>query len=115
MIPRFLIPLIIASLGLCFFTPSHACAKDKKPKASATPFHIVIESISADSITIKRPSGDVTFKIGPNTEITYKGDTVTASQLQAGMRVQVTPDDIDPTVAGMISADEAPHSSGESK
>ena len=111
--PRILIPLIIAVLGISLFTP-HASAGKPKAKASATPFHQTIESISADSITVKKKSGDVTYKITKDTEITFKGDTVTATQLQAGMRVEVTPDAVDPTVAGTISANDPPPTKGGS-
>jgi len=70
--------------------------------------HTVIAEVSADSITVNDAAGTQTYKITANTEITFKGDTTTASQLQAGMRVQVTPDSVDPDTAGQIAADDPP-------
>jgi len=49
-----------------------------------------------------------TYKIDHNTEITFKGNTVTTDQLQTGMRVEVTPDSVDPGLAEMIQADDPP-------
>ena len=106
MIPRIILPLMLA-MGFCCLAVTHADAKGKgKPKA--TPFHITIESISADSITVNQPGGVKTYKIDKNTEITFKGNTVTVDQLQSGMRVEVTPDSVDQGVAGMIQADDPP-------
>jgi hypothetical protein len=86
---------------------SHVDAKGKgKPRP--TPFHITIESVSSDSITVNSPGGVQTYKITHNTEITFKGETVTVDQLQAGERVEVTPDSVDPTAAEMIQADDPP-------
>ena len=56
----------------------------------------------ATSITINQPGGVLTYKITPFTEITFKGQTTTVDQLQAGMRVQVIPDAADAATAGEI-------------
>jgi hypothetical protein len=106
MIPRKVLPLLLV-LGLCSLAVTHADAKGKgKPRP--TPFHITIESVSSDSITVDEPGGVKTYKINHNTEITFKGDTVTVDQLQTGMRVEVTPDSVDPGTAEMIQADDPP-------
>jgi len=105
MIPRFALPFLLA-LTLC--TASPAFAGNAKPRATPVRHHVVIESVSGDSITIERPGGSKTFKITVNTEITFKGQTVTADKLQAGMRVQVTPDAADEDTAGQINANDAP-------
>jgi hypothetical protein len=106
MIPRLILPLFVA-LGLCSIAVTHADAKGKvKPRP--TPFHITIESVSADSITVNEPGGVKTYKITHATEISFKGDTVTVDQLQTGMRVEVTPDSVDPGTAEMIQASDPP-------
>ena len=87
-----------------------ASADNPKPKPRSTPahHHTVIETVSADSITIDEPTGPKTFKITKNTEITFKGETTTADKLQPGMRVSVMPDMADATVAGQIEANDPP-------
>jgi len=108
MIPRSILTLMLA-LGFCSLAVSHADAKARgKVKPRPTPFHMTIESISADSITVNDPDGAKTYKITKDTEITFKGDTVTTDQLQTGMRVEVTPDAVDENTAGMIQADDPP-------
>jgi hypothetical protein len=107
MIPRIIIPVIL-SLGLVCL-PGIAQAKSSKPKPTPNHHHVTIESVSATSITINQPGGVVTYKITPSTEITFKGETATVDQLQAGMRVQVTPDAADDSAAGEIQADDPPH------
>jgi hypothetical protein len=111
MIPRIVIPVLLA-VGFCSLAINHADAKGKgKPRP--TPFHVTIEAVSSDSITINDPSGVKTYKIDKNTQITFKSDTVTADQLQSGMRVEVTPDSVDPTLAEMIQADDPPAAAPE--
>ena len=108
--PRTLIPLIVSAICLACLLPL-AGAKSwpkTKEKARPTPFHVVIESVSASSITVKKQEGDVTYKIDRNTEISYKGQTVTADQLQAGMRVSVTADAVDATLASLVQAEDPP-------
>jgi hypothetical protein len=107
MTPRIFIPILLI-VGFCSLAINHADAK-KKPRP--TPFHVTIEAVSADSITINDPAGVKTYKIDKNTEISFKGNTVTPDQLQVGMRVEVTPDSVDPTLAEVIQADDPP--SGE--
>jgi hypothetical protein len=104
MIPRFALPIFLA-LTLCTAQFANAGVK---PRATPVHHHVVIESVSADSITIDQPGGSKTFKITKFTEITFKGDTVTADKLEAGMRVQVTPDAADADTAGQIKANDAP-------
>ena len=103
-ISRLFLPIILA-LGLCSI-PAYA---GSKPRPTPVHHHVTIESISADSITINAPDGVKTYKISPNTEISFKGETATVDQLQAGMRVQVTPDAADDTIAGEIQANDPPH------
>jgi hypothetical protein len=108
MIPRIILPIVLA-LGFCSLAVTHADAKGGgKAKPRPTPFHITIESVSTDSITVNQPGGVKTYKITKDTEISFKGNTVTADQLQSGMRVEVTPDSVDQGVAGMIQADDPP-------
>jgi hypothetical protein len=104
MIPRFVLPILLA-LTLC--VPPLANA-GSKPRATPVRHHVVIESVSADSITISQPGGSKTFKVTANTEITFKNETVTIDKLQAGMRVQVTPDAADEETAGQIAANDPP-------
>ncbi len=106
MIPRIVLPVFLA-ITLCL--PRIAQAGNVKPRATPVHHHTVIESVSADSITITQADGSKTYKITANTEITFKGDTVTVDQLQAGMRVQVTPDAADEDTAGAITANDPPH------
>jgi hypothetical protein len=108
MIPRIILPICLA-LAICM--PRIADARDRnnaKPKATPGAGHTVIESISSDSITIQMPQGSKTYKITSGTEITFKGQDTTADQLQAGMRVEVTPDAADDDTAGEIAADDPP-------
>jgi hypothetical protein len=105
MIPRIVLPILLA-LTLCI--PSPAKAGTSKPRATPVHHHTLIESISATSITISQAGGAKTFKITPNTEITFKNETTTVDKLQAGMRVQVTPDAADPDTAGQIAANDPP-------
>jgi hypothetical protein len=107
MIPRITLRLLLV-LGLCSLALTHVDAKGGKAKPRPTPFHITIESVSSDSITVNDPGGVKTYKITHNTEISFKGDTVTVDQLQAGMRVEVTPDSVDAGTAEMIQASDAP-------
>jgi hypothetical protein len=104
-LPRFILPVIL--LGLCL--PVFRAAADSKPRPTPVHHHVTIESVSSTSITINQPGGVKTYKISPNTEITFKGQTVTVDQLQAGMRVQVTPDAADDDTAGEIQANDPPH------
>jgi len=109
MTPRTLIPTIIA---LCLCLPFVAEAKTR-PKASPRPsHHTVIESVSSDSITVTTTGGgeSATYKITMDTQITYDGEDTTASQLQPGMRVDVTPDGADPDTASIITANAPPPS-----
>jgi hypothetical protein len=105
-IPR-LIPPIMLVLGLCL--PASQAVADSKPRPTPVHHHVTIESVSSTSITINEPGGVKTYKIGPHTEITFKGETTTVDQLQAGMRVQVTPDAADDQTAGEIQANDPPH------
>ena len=70
--------------------------------------HTLIETVSADSITITAGETEKTFKITKDTEVTFKGTTTTADQLQAGMRVSITPDAVDPTIAASVQANDPP-------
>ena len=105
-----ILPIIVA-MGLCALPFTQANAGNTTAKARPTPVHhhVTIESISADSITVDQPGGVKTYKIGPHTEITFKGQDTTYDQLQAGMRVEVTPDAADEDTAGEIQANDPPH------
>ena len=105
--PRILVPLQLLGLALCM--PPLAGAENRpKPRATPVHHHTLIQSISADSITVSQPGGAKTYKITSNTEITFKGQTTTTDKLQAGMRVTVTPDAADESVAGQIAANDPP-------
>jgi len=114
--PRILIPLIVSTLCLACLLPLAGARRPKdNEKAKPTPFHVVIESVSASSITVKKPNGDVTYKMDRNTEISYKGQTVTADQLETGMRVEVTTDAVDETLASIVQAEDAPKAAPSQK
>lgn len=111
MIPRIFRRLILPAilvLGLCSM-PAFQAVADTKPRPTPIRHHVTIESVSATSITINQAGGVKTYKISPNTEISFKGQSTTVDQLQAGMRVQVTPDAADDDTAGEIMADDPPH------
>jgi len=106
MISRIILPILLA-LGLCI--PPLAQANNPIPRATPVHRHTVIESVSADSITVSGADGSTkTYKITSTTEITFKGDTVTADKLEAGMRVSITPDGADETAASVIQANDPP-------
>jgi hypothetical protein len=77
--------------------------KDEKP----APIRPTITTISADSITMTDAHGKQTYKIDERTEVTFKGQKATVDSLKPGMRVSIVKGS-DPTVAGRISANEAP-------
>jgi hypothetical protein len=110
MTSRIVLPAFLA-IGLAFM-PMASFAKGgggkSAPKATPNHHHTTIESVSATSITVSAADGVKTYKIASSTEITFKGQSATASQLQTGMRVQVVPDAVDETIAGEIQADDAP-------
>jgi hypothetical protein len=104
---RILLPVVMA-LSLAIVPAAIHAGTPAKPRPTPVHHHVTIESVSADSITVDEPGGAKTYKISPHTDITFKNDPATVSQLQAGMRVQVTPDAADETVAGEIQADDPP-------
>ena len=101
--PRILLPAIMA---LALISPA-AWAGNPTPRPRVH-HHTVIESVSADSITVDDPGGAKSYKINKDTEITFQGNDITADQLQVGMRVEVTPDAVDDSLAGVIQADDPP-------
>jgi len=105
MIPRILLPILLA-FALCA-SPA-ARAGQPKPRPPRVHHHTVIETVSADSITISESGNDKTYKITKGTEITFKGETTTADKLEAGMRVSITPDGADETAASVIQANDPP-------
>ena len=107
MIPRIVIPILLA-LALCMPPLARAGFPSPKPRATPVRHHTVIDTVSADSITIDQAGGSKTYAITKFTEITFKGQTTTVDQLQPGMRVTVTPDAADDTSAGQIAADDPP-------
>ena len=84
-------------------TPTPAPKTPKKNPRT----HTVIQSVDASSITVKTGDQSSTYKITPQTEITFKGNPATVKDLQAGMRVDVTAG-MDPGTADRIAADDAP-------
>jgi hypothetical protein len=102
MTSRLILSLLVA---VCL---TRAAQAGPQPRPTPPHHHTVIESVSADSITIVRAGVEKTYKITSATEIELKGETVTADKLEAGMRVSVTPDAVDDTVAGQITASDPP-------
>lgn len=103
-------PLLFAALLLLVALPDGAFAGRPFPKVKPTPVpphHTTIASISADSITVDEAKASKTYKITSNTEITYKDQKATVSDLHAGMRVSVTAG-ADPETAARIAANEPP-------
>jgi len=105
---RFILPIVFL-LALCI--PCSAKWPKTKPRTVAH-HHTIIESVTSGSITVQttgeKDAATQTYKILPTTEITFNGQTVTADQLQAGQRVDVTPDGADDSVAGQITASDPP-------
>jgi hypothetical protein len=66
--------------------PRQPLGKKEAPKVE----HTTISSISAESITISEHGKAKTYKITKDTEISLKGQKVTADDLKAGMRVTVS-------------------------
>jgi hypothetical protein len=108
MTPRIILPVLL-TIGLLALPSAVRAGNTPKPRPTPNHHHVTIEAVSTDSITIDQPGGAKTYKIASTTEITFKGETATVDQLQPGMRVQVTPDAVDETVAGEIIADDPPH------
>jgi len=100
-----LLILVLAPM-VAFGSSKHKSMPATKP--TPPPSHTVIGAISATSITVKTPHEEKTYKITSSTEITYDGQSTTVDHLQAGMRVDVTADSFDETVAATISANAAP-------
>ena len=106
------LPILLLALLSLLALPHGASAK---PKPTPKPdVHTLIESISADSITVKEPKETKTYKIGQFTEITYNGGPAKSTDLKPGMRVEVS-SNTDTTVADRIDASEGPKSSGSKK
>jgi hypothetical protein len=114
MIPRTVLPILLA-FTLC--VPHIAHAKGKKREVIH--HDEIIEAVSSTSITTQITNGGPgeikTYKITKDTEITFKGQTVTADELRAGQSVDVTPDAADDSVAGQIVASDPPQHPGAKK
>lgn len=110
MIPR--ISLVLIAITLCL---PRILQADTPKRPARVRHHMIIDSVSADSITIELTNDDSgtskTYKITKATEISFKGQETTADQLQQGMRVSVTPDPADDTVASVIQAEDPPKDS----
>jgi len=105
-IPHVLSTLLLA-IGI-LTAPSLTYAEKPAAKATPRPHHFFkITDVSATSITISDDKTTKTFKIDKDTEITYKGETVTADKLSVGMKATVSPG-ISDDVASRISASDAP-------
>ncbi len=105
-----LIALLFAVAALAIVAPSiHAGTPTPAPKTpKKTPrTHTVIASVDASSITVKAGDQSSTYKITPQTEITFKGNPSTAGDLKPGMRVDVTAG-MDAGTADRIAADGPP-------
>jgi len=79
-------------------------------KATPTPFvphHTLIESISADSITVATINEKKTYKITKFTEFMFQGNEVKIDALTPGMKVSVVAGS-DGTSAEVINASPAP-------
>ena len=91
--------VLLVILALVFAPSSDLYAKGKKVKTE--PPHI--ESVTADSITVKNGHESRTYKITSGTTIELNGNRVTPIALKSGMQVVVTPG-CDDTVASSIAA-----------
>ncbi len=103
-----IIALLFALVALALTVPANAGTPTPTPKPK-TPkrTHTVIQTVDANSITIQMGDKTTSYKITPQTEITFKGNTATVGDLKPGMRVDVTAG-MDPTVADRIAADDPP-------
>jgi hypothetical protein len=100
--------LLFTFVALALLTPAGIQAANPSPTPKATPhIYTTIESVDANSITIKGPKATSTYKITPQTEITFKGETVAVTDLKPGMRVSVTAG-TDATEAERIAAEDPP-------
>jgi hypothetical protein len=97
--------LIIAIVATAALAPNLHAAGKCRPRPA--PAHTTIVSVSENSITIKEAKETKTFTITKETEIDYQGQRVSVSQLQPGMRVEVT-SGMTAGVASRINASEAP-------
>jgi len=91
--------ILLVVLALTFASSSDLYAKGKKVKTE--PPHI--ESVTADSITIKNGHESKTYKITRGTSIELNGYKADASALKPGMQVAVTPG-CDERIASSIAA-----------
>jgi hypothetical protein len=98
--------LVIAALVAPAVMGADTPAPSPKPKKTPK-VHMVIGSVDANSITVKEGDKTTTYKITPQTEITFKGNTATVADLKAGMRVDVTAS-TDQSVADRIAANDPP-------
>jgi hypothetical protein len=117
-----IIPIIVLSLGIS--GASSVQAERPAPKGEGDRPHgpgdkkghedshraTTIDSVSADSISIKGAKDAKTYKITKDTVFTFKGKTVKADEIKPGMRVSVSAG-TDPTVAARITADDPPKES----
>ncbi len=103
------ITFFVAVLTFAFLMPDFAAGKGaagKKPTPNSTPAKAMpphIESISADSITVKNGTRTRTYKITNFTSIELNGSKVPVSALKTGMPVTVEAG-VDETVAQSICA-----------
>jgi len=93
---------------------AHAPARPpQKPKATPDPqktnsSETKIESVSADSITVKTATASHTYKIDSRTTISVNNKKGTAQDLKTGMRADVSASTIHPDLAVSIRASDAP-------
>jgi riboflavin synthase alpha subunit len=101
-----LILLLLSLLSFTAFTTTSLQAGGKA-KPRPTPAHTTIVSVNGNSITVQEAKVTKTFTVTKETEIDYNGQRATLSQLQPGMRVEVT-SGMTEGVASRINASEAP-------
>ena len=102
-------PSVLCLFALIFSLSSITYAAGAK-KQPTPPLKVttVIQSISADSITVATGPKTTTYKITGATRYNYNGERVAPAELKSGMRVNVTPGGSDDKTAEEISATGAP-------
>ena len=103
-----ILALALATLAFVMQAGVQAANNNPRPTPKKTPhIYTTIESVDANSITVKGPKGTTNYKITADTQITFKGSTVKVTDLKPGMRVSVTAG-MDATVAERINAEDPP-------
>jgi outer membrane receptor protein involved in Fe transport len=91
------------ALGLFFLSPApQASARVRSVKVNASGAKIT--AVSATSISVQTAKTTQTYKISAATLIHMDGRKASASELQKGMRANVTASQLDPGAAASIEA-----------